>query len=51
MQKKKKKTKNKKQKTKTKRQYKKNVRETYSEFWLTQFDYILKKKPKSTTKY
>ena len=24
----------------TKRQYKKIVRETYSEFWLTQFDHI-----------
>ena len=47
---KKKKTK-KKQKKKTKIQYNKNVRETYSEFWLTQFDYILKKKPKNTTKY
>ena len=41
----------KKKQNKTKRQYKKIVRETYSEFWLTQFDYILKKKPKSTTKY
>ena len=27
-------------KKKTKRQYEKIVRETYNEFWLTQFDYI-----------
>ena len=30
----------KKKKKQTKRQYKKIVHETYSEFWLTQFDYI-----------